>query len=181
MIGRSRARWGVFETRGELSRAVAFVSVGFFGAIIGFLVALHLSQGELLRGGFGPYDLWMIVAGCIGSMTGLYMAGDRFGQPGWRGFVNALAASIWVSFVSSLIGGTLMLPLYGTMFGPFTLAITLSTKPLFAVMWFANLFAAHLMLAYWRRERDSIFEAFESGRIEAYRRRREAALRGGPG
>ncbi len=177
MIGKARLGREVFHSRGEKSLALAYASVGLFGAAIGFLVALHLSRGDILRGGFSLYDLWMIVAGGIGSMTGLYLAADRFGHSGWRGFVNALAASVWVSFVSSLIGGTLMLPLYGTMFGPFTLAITLSTQPVFAILWFANLFCAHLLLTYWKRERDSIFEAFDSGRIEAYRREREARRR----
>lgn len=160
----------VFHSQGERSRAVAYAIVGVFGAGIGFLVAMHLSQGAVIHQGFAAYDIWMVFAGSIGSMMGLYIAGKRFGHPGWRGLVNALAASVWVSFVGSLIGGTLMLPLYGTMFGPFTLAITLSSQPIFAVLWFANLFGAHLMLTYWRRERDSIFEAFDSGRIDAYRR-----------
>ena len=172
MLRKTRVTGDVFQSRGEKSRLGAFAMVGAFGAAIGFLVAMHLSQGALLRQGLAPYDLWMIVAGSIGSMAGLYIAGNWFGHGGWQGMVKALAASVWVSFVGSLIGGTLMLPLYGTMFGPFTLAITLSTRPLFAVLWFANLFGAHLMLTYWQRERDSIFEAFDSGRIEAYRERK---------
>lgn len=167
---KAKHRQEIFQSRGERSRAVAYATVGFFGAGIGFLVAMHLSQGAVLYQGFAAYDVWMVFAGAVGSMVGLYMAGQRFGHPGWRGMLNALVASVWVSFVSSLVGGTLMLPLYGTMFGPFTLAITLANQPLFAVLWFANLFGAHLMLTYWQRERDSIFDAFDSGRIEAYRR-----------
>ncbi len=166
-----RAAEELFETRGERSRAAAYACVGLFGAGIGLLVAMHLSQGAVLQQRFAAYDIWMIFAGAIGSMCGLYIAGNRFGHPGWAGLVNAVAASVWVSFVGSLIGGTLMLPLYGTMFGPFTLAVTLSSKPVFALLWFANLFGAHLMLTYWRRERDSIFDAFDSGRVDAYRRK----------
>ncbi len=173
MRRKSRVTRDVFHSKGEKSRAVAFAIVGVFGAAIGFLVAVHLSQGALLREGLTPYDLWMIVAGSIGSMAGLYIAGNWFGHGGWPGMIKALAASVWVSFVGSLIGGTLMLPLYGTMFGPFTLAVTLSSRPLFALLWFANLFGAHLMLTYWQRERDSIFEAFDSGRVDAYRSERD--------
>lgn len=172
MLRRARVSADVFETRGEKNRAGAFAIVGVFGAAIGFLVALHLSQGQLWSRGLAPYDIWMMVAGALGSMAGLYIAGSWFGHAGWRGLMKAVVASLWVSFVGSLIGGSLMLPLYGTMFGPFTLAITLSTRPLFAILWFANLFGAHLMLTYWQRERDSIFDAFDSGRIEAYRRGR---------
>lgn len=156
-------------TRGEQGRLAAFAIVGIFGAVIGFLVAMHLSQGSVLVDGFAAYDVWMIFAGALGSMAGLYLAGQKFGQPGLKGMLMAIIASIWVSFMGSLVGGSLMLPLYGTMFGPFTLAMTLAAKPLFAVLWFANLFGAHLLLTYWQRERDSIFEAFDNGRVEAFR------------
>ena len=173
MRRKSRMARDVFQSKGEKSRAVAYAIVAIFGAGIGYLVAVHLSQGALLREGLAPYDLWMIFAGSIGSMAGLYIAGSWFGHRGWNGLIKALAASVWVSFVGSLIGGTLMLPLYGTMFGPFTLAVTLSTRPIFAILWFANLFGAHLMLTYWQRERDSIFEAFDDGRVEAFRNGRD--------
>lgn len=163
-----------FQSRGERSRAIAFVIVGVFGAGIGFLVALRLGQGAILFEGMRGYDIWMMVAGAIGSMAALALAGQQFGRPGANGFLRALVASVWVSFLGSLIGGTLMLPFYGTMFGPFTLAVTLVGSPLFGVMWFLNLIGAHLMLSHWRRERDSIFEAFEDGRIEAYRDERGA-------
>ncbi len=166
---------GVFHSSGERSRVLAFLIVGIFGAAIGFMVALRLGQGAILHFGIRGYDIWMICAGALGSMAALALAGRQFGQPGFRGFLRALLASVWVSFFGSLIGGTLMLPLYGTMFGPFTLAVTLISSPLFAVIWFLNLIGAHLMLSNWQRERDSIFEAFEDGRIDEYREGRGAS------
>ena len=63
---------------------------------------------------------------------------------------------VWISFVGALIGGTLALPFYGTMFGPFTLVVTLLNAPFLAVLWIWTLFSAHLMIKERRIERDSI-------------------------
>ncbi len=158
-------------SRGERSRLFAYVVVALCGAIVGYAVVLRLSLGFSVINGLSGYDIWMIVTAAIGSMAGLYLAGDRFGQPGWAGLRRAMLATIWVSFVGSVIGGSLMLPFYGTMFGPFTLLVTLASSPLLALLWVLNLMGAHSLLNHWRRERDTIFTAFEDGRIESYRSR----------
>jgi len=51
------------------------------------------------------------------------------------------------------------LPLYGTMFGPFTLFVSLFSAPLLALLWVNVLVGAHFLLAIWRTERDTIFDA----------------------
>ena len=72
---------------------------------------------------------------------------------------NILVAgsAILISFAGSLIAGTLALPLYGTMFGPFALAVIFVSSPLLAGLWAFNLFGVHVLMCQWRIERDSIF------------------------
>lgn len=160
-------------SRGECSRAFAYVMVAVGGAMVGYAVVLRLSMGQVLGRSMTAYDIWMISAAAFGSMCGLYLAGDRFGHLGWRGLGQAMIASVWVSFAGSIIGGTLMLPFYGTMFGPFTLVVTLGSAPFLALLWFANLMGAHGLLSTWKRERDTIFTAAEDREFEAYRRRKK--------
>jgi hypothetical protein len=62
-----------------------------------------------------------------------------------------------VTFIGSLIGGTLGLPFYGTMFGPFIVVVTLMGAPLLAMLWAFNLLGAHVLLGIYRSERDTIF------------------------
>ncbi|MCW1951376.1 MAG: hypothetical protein KIH44_008410, partial [Octadecabacter sp.] len=54
-------------------------------------------------------------------------------------------------------GGTLGLPLYGTMFGPFIVVVTLLGAPILAMLWAFTLLGIHILLASYQRERDSIF------------------------
>lgn len=66
---------------------------------------------------------------------------------------------IWISFVGALFGGTLALPFYGTMFGPFTLVVTLIKAPILALLWTSSLLSAHFMIKVRRDERDSVLYA----------------------
>jgi hypothetical protein len=152
-------------SKGERHMAFAYAVVAICGAIIGYAVVLRLSHGAVLGRALTAFEIWMIAASAMGSMIGLYLAGDSFGQPGWAGLWKAARASLWVSFVSSIVGGSLMLPFYGTMFGPFTLVVTLAAAPLLGVLWFLNLLGAHGLISTWQKERDTIFEAFETGRV----------------
>ena len=67
--------------------------------------------------------------------------------------IRALRGIIAVSFVGTLIGGTLALPFYGTMFGPLMFVLTLVGHPGLAALWLATLIACHFLLQVWRRER----------------------------
>ena len=64
-----------------------------------------------------------------------------------------------VTFFGPIIAGTLALPLYGTMFGPFTLGLIFFASPMTAVFWLGNLLGVHVLFLTWHSERDSIFGA----------------------
>ncbi len=144
-------------TDGERSLALAYVVVALFGAGMAFVAVSQLSQGAIIARPMTWYETWIVLTGALGGVAALKFAGDKMGRPGWRGHVRAVMGSLWVSFVGALIAGTLSLPLYGTMFGPFTLGVILAGSPILAGLWFANLMSAHLLISAWCIERDSIF------------------------
>lgn len=143
-------------TQGERSMALAYFGVAFFGAVLGLNVVLTLGGAAAWIAPFDAYDYWVIFSGAAGGCAGLYFGHDWMGHAGPRGFGRALLGVIWVSFLGALIGGTLALPFYGTMFGPFTLLMTLLSAPIVAAMWISALLSAHLMIKVRRVERDSI-------------------------
>ena len=127
-------------TKGECGRALAFALVGACSAGLGYLAVLHLDQNAFLDE-MSWYQTWVVVASGLGGLSAL----------------RGLAGAIWVTFIGSLIGGTLSLPFYGTMFGPFIVTVTLLGVPLLAILWAFNLFGVHVLMGIYQRERDSIF------------------------
>ena len=143
-------------TPAELKMAYAYIVVMLFGAALSVNVVLTLGGIAAWMTPFSSYDYWVIFCGAVGAGVGLYLGRERFGHTGTRGAVQAAVGIVWISFVGALIGGTLALPFYGTMFGPFTLVVTLLNAPFLAVLWICTLFSAHLMIKERRIERDSI-------------------------
>ena len=143
-------------TEGERARALAFMLAGVCSAALGFLAVLHLDRSVMFNG-MSWYQSWIVVAAGIGGVVALFLSGDRMGQSGPWGVARGFAGAIWVTFIGALIGGTLGLPFYGTMFGPFIVCVTLLGAPLLALLWAFNLFGIHMLLGVYQRERDSIF------------------------
>ncbi|WP_049834055.1 hypothetical protein [Octadecabacter temperatus] len=143
-------------SEGERARALAFLLVGVCSAGVGFIAVHHLDNTALLDG-LSWYQTWIIVASGLGGMIALFLSGDRMGQSGSTGALRALAGAIWVTFIGALIGGTLGLPFYGTMFGPFIVVVTLMGAPILAMLWAFNLLGVHFLMATYQRERDTIF------------------------
>lgn len=144
------------STEGERARALAFALVGISSGALGYLAVLHLDQAALFNE-LSWYQTWIVAASALGGMIALFLSGDRMGQSGGQGALRAIAGGIWVTFIGALIGGTLALPLYGTMFGPFIATVTLLGAPVLMGLWFFNLAGIHVLLAIYQRERDTIF------------------------
>jgi len=144
-------------SRGERRRVLAYLIVALFGAGLSFVAVTRLSGDAVIAAPLGLHDIWMVFSGAAGATAALYLVRNRMGLPGLSGLYQAALAVILISFIGALIAGTLALPVYGTMFGPFTLAIMFISSPLVAVLWAANLMGAHLLLTSWRAERESIF------------------------
>ncbi len=131
--------------RGECKLAFAYFLVSALGSLIAFLSVVRMNN----KGPFaevGLFEWWVIVAGATGAVLALKASRKFLGQSGPMGAVNALWGGLYLSLVGSLIAGTLVLPVYGTMFGPFSLAITLIGAPILAAAWLSSVLLVHVML-----------------------------------
>lgn len=155
MLSMTKTRFAF--TEGERSFLLAMLGVGLFGAAISFMVVSQLGGSHHIIRPLSAYDIWSIIAGGIGAAAAFMIARRWFGHEGLWGWGQAVVGIGFVSFLASLIGGTLALPLYGTMFGPFSFVMTLVAAPIVAVLWCSTLLMAHILMLTWRRERDSIF------------------------
>ncbi len=146
-----------FLTPGERALAGAIAITALFGAALAFVVVLRFGHGAVLERALSPYEIWIVASGGFGAGAGMFLWRDRLGRRGGLWLVRALAGTVLVSVLGAVIAGTLALPLYGTMFGPFTLAVTLAGSPLLAVLWGVTQVSSHMLLRQFHDERDSIF------------------------
>jgi hypothetical protein len=149
-------------TEGERSFVLAHLATALFGAGAAFAAVMRMGQGAIFAAPLTAYDLWIVLSGAIGGALGLYLNRQRIGQAGSTGLIQAFGAIVMSNVTGAVICGTLALPLYGTMFGPFTLIMILIGSPLVSLIWLANQVAAHLLLAQYHAERDSIFVAAQT-------------------
>ena len=140
-------------TDGEQSVLLAFIGVGLLGAGMSFTIVNEMGgEGQILRP-LSWYDSWMILSGLIGACVGLFLGRSCLGHGGWRGAFCMLRGGIVVTFAAAIVGGSLALPLYGTMFGPLLLGMTLWGHPILGAIWVAMLLGAHALFRSFRRER----------------------------
>lgn len=153
-----RRNFSLSFSAGERNFLWALIGTCLVGAILSCIAVLRLtetypaSQFEL------AFTSWTAVAGFVGAGAALWSTYNRwFGKPGTAGWISAMIGALLVSGIGSVVAGSLILPLYGTMFGPLQLFVTLIDTPVLAVVWFGMLMCAHVLLTRWRSERDSIF------------------------
>lgn len=144
-------------TPGERGVLVAGLVVSIFGAGLAHSVVGQLGGSNTILRTLSHYDFWIIVSGALGAVFGLYLGRNWMGHPGFAGWRKASLGIFVITMISAICGGTLALPLYGTMFGPFSVIMTFFGNPILAVFWSAILLAAHALIIDWRFERDSIF------------------------
>lgn len=156
-VMRSRTKAVSKRSEGERARLLAYVIIAALGMGLGYLAVLQFNDGRALMMGMSWYETWIVLAAGLGAMLALFLAGDRVGHHGPWTMLRAVSGLIWVSLVGAIIAGTLSLPLYGTMFAPFTLVVTLATSPVIAVIWAVHMLAVNVLMAIYRSERDSVF------------------------
>jgi len=144
---------------GEANLAVAYIGVAIFGAIMSFSVVNRLGGGNEIIRPMTSYDCWIILAGGIGAYSALFLGRTWLGHAGIGGYVRVLIAIPVISFIASIITGTLAFPGHGTMFAPLALVTTVIANPMLGILWGGMIVAAHFRFARWRTERDTIFQA----------------------
>lgn len=142
-------------TAGERGLIEAYFAMIVVSALSAVLVVAHLDGGTLVAP--WPYLAWVVACGGLGGLAAMRMVRDRIGLPGPRGIVGSISAAVVATVVIGIVAGSLMLPIYGTMFGPFSLVVTLLASPGLAVAWIGCFVLVHLRVRLWHIERDSIF------------------------
>ncbi|MFQ6548407.1 hypothetical protein AADZ90_010635 [Aestuariibius sp. 2305UL40-4] len=132
------------RSHAETRRRRAMLVIMLFGGLIAHAVVRHLNQAPLET--LEPYDYWTILSGMIGAVIAYRTAEGHLGLPGVWGAVRAFGAGIWITLAGAVIGGTLVLPGFGTMFGPLSVIVTLIEAPVLLVLWAATIFGAHRTL-----------------------------------
>lgn len=155
----SRHQFRYRMSAGERRLSLALIVMALYGAGIGLVTTVRLAHGGQLNGALSLYDGWVVLAGALGTALAFWLLRDRFGMAGPRGAVRAAGGAVAVSLVAPVIGGTLALPLYGTMFGPFALAVILTGAPLLGCCWLSAMALGHILCRRLVDERDSIFAA----------------------
>jgi len=150
-------------SRGERLRLAALALGGVAGAVL-CLASVHALDGAGAAGAAGPgRALWRALAGFLGTAGVLWLNRGRFGWPGPGGWLAAAGGVARVTVLAPVAVGTLVLPLYGTMFGPLALAVTCLERPELALLWFGALVAAHRLCGPHRAERATIFRPRPGG------------------
>lgn len=145
---------GPFLSRGEARLFLGCLFTALFGAALAFVVVLRLDSAAVFNRPMTAYEYWILTAGFIGGASAVYLSRHALGQSGFGITLRGMAST---TFLAAVIAGTLGLPLYGTMFGPFTLVLIFAASPIIAILWFGNLLAVHVLVREWQRERNSIF------------------------
>ncbi|MBS1303796.1 hypothetical protein [Loktanella sp. SALINAS62] len=136
---------------------MAWVAVSALGGFLAYTLVSNIAGTHALMRVFGTTEWWFVGCGVFGAMAGLYCARHWIGVTGRYALVKAFCGIVIVSFMGALIGGSLMLPLYGTMFGPMLFAMMLVENPVLALVWIVVLIAAHILISRHRREREQMF------------------------
>ncbi|MEM1375054.1 MAG: hypothetical protein AAGF78_11810 [Pseudomonadota bacterium] len=134
----------------------AGVGVAACGSLLASEALMGLKGLEYL---VGPTAGDWILAMCAaaGALIGTLLMRARFGERGLRGALNAVFAGFVATFLMGIVAGTLVLPIFGTMFGPWLILTTAMTKPWLLLPWSLSLFGMHLAAMEYRDERDSVF------------------------
>ncbi|MGR3433719.1 MAG: hypothetical protein ACU0CO_02330 [Shimia sp.] len=110
------------RTEGERARSTAIAALGLAGACLG-LGALGKLHTGASTGAVGP--LWLAAAGAAGALIAAPFAAHHV----TRGPARAIVAGVAFALMLGVIGGSMVLPVFGTMFGPFLIVGTVFSAP----------------------------------------------------
>ena len=147
--------WAWYKpTDGEIYLGLACTVMAFMGAIVGYEILSLLVYDNANVFPINYYQIWAILTSVFAVSISFLCMSQQFGERGLTGIFKAIKGGLIVTFLYSLIAGTLVLPLWGTMFGPFAFIMLFVTKPFIAFIWVGSLLTAHMLMCGWRVERE---------------------------
>ena len=113
------------------------------------------------------YTAWVIGAGALGGGLGLFSARGCMGQPHAMGWARAIVGSTAVALIASVVAGTFILPVYGTIYAPVMLMTATLAAPWLAAMWYATVLGAHYLMIS-RSQEVALSQVNEEKRYASY-------------
>lgn len=144
-------------SEGERAILTSCLTASVIGAWIAYVVEHRLAGGQSLLALPTLYDVWLLLAGGVSAVAAIYLGHRWLGHSGLKGLGRTIVGALVITFVAALIGGTIALPIYGTMFGPLALVGTFVDQPLLLLLWVTAVLGSNLAFGLYRRERDTIF------------------------
>lgn len=143
----------VYLTKGEKSVVLAYVAVMIASAGLTVLIVLGLDQAWANLQFASPFTWWVVLSGAVSGGIGLFAARGWMGKTNMMGIARAIIGSIVIAFVASVVAGTLIHPLDGTVFAPVLLLTTFIEKAWLALSWLAVVLGAHHLMTALADER----------------------------
>ena len=134
---------------------VALAGLAGTGSLLGF-EALQDLQAMTALFGASVGEWFSALAGAVGGASGGGLMRDRFGQPGALGGLSAVLGVFLATMLLGIVAGTLVLPLFGTMFGPWLIVVTTVETPWILLPWVIALFGLHLAMKSYVREQATL-------------------------
>ena len=139
---------------GERQLMQAYAIAAGAGALVGVFF-LYDSLAD--RFSLSIFRAWLGVAGALGAVGSLYIMRSHFGKTGPLGTAQAIFSGVMATLLTGIIGGTVALPVYGTMFGAWLVIASFIQNPILLLPWAAGIYAVHRAFLVYRKERDTIF------------------------
>jgi len=139
----------------EGARNFFFTTAAFavIGAVFAVEITMRLLERPIVGGPIDGLTVWVVACGAVGGAIGFVSVCPRwFGHNGLRGWLCMLGGGLALTLTATVIGGTLILPYYGTMFAPFQFALAVISDPTLGWIWGAMIICAHKLMGVWREE-----------------------------
>lgn len=134
-----------------------FLYHGCVGGVAGYGVAQRLRLDGVLAGMSVHMIVWIVVAAILGMVIGFAIHFRAIGHRGACGIVRSLAAQIMLTLTATLIAGTLIVPLHGTLYGPLVVAELAVDGPVPLVVWPFEALTIHWLMTIWQAEKACAF------------------------
>lgn len=133
--------------------AVVLIASGLIGLAMGVKGIDKLRRGGVDVAPLTGFEYWIIIVSfCTGAAVFLFNV-DRMGRPGWKGCATCIYGVCRMVFFGALIGGTIMLPVHGTIYAPVIIMSVALETPMDLLIWFVEICVCHKLIMDWRNEK----------------------------
>ncbi|PIE18340.1 MAG: hypothetical protein CSA65_05380 [Proteobacteria bacterium] len=142
---------------GDRILLLLFLYHGCVAGAAGYGAAQRLRHDGVLAGMSDHMIAWIVVAAILGMMVGFAIHFRAIGHPGACGIVRSLAAQIMLTLTATLIAGTLIVPLHGTLYGPLVVVELAVDGPVPLAVWPFEALTIHWLMKIWQAEKACAF------------------------